>query len=114
MDLFETICSFKNLTLAFNKVEANAGRPGIDKVTIEEFSINLEDHLLSLRKDLLDGRYRPSPLLKIGIPKKSGKIRWLAIPTVRDRIIQTSSDMELSLILDCRLEECSFAYRKGR
>lgn len=114
MGLFEEICSYNNLLLAFDRVEENSGAPGIDNVTIEEFSIGLQERLIAFRKDLLHDTYKPDALLKVGIPKESGKIRWLSIPTVKDRIIQTSASMVLSPILDKEFEECSFAYRKNR
>ncbi|MBI4687722.1 MAG: group II intron reverse transcriptase/maturase [Nitrospirae bacterium] len=114
MGLFEEICSFNTLLLAFDRVEENGGSPGIDNVTIEEFSIDLKTRLLELRKQLLDGTYSSSPLRKVGIQKPDGKIRWLSIPTVKDRTIQTSAAMILSPILDAEFEECSFAYRKNK
>jgi len=114
MSLFNEICSYKNLMLAFDRVEDNAGAPGVDNVTIEEFSIGLDKRLMSLRNDLINGTYTPSPLLKVGIPKKSGKLRWLSIPAVRDRVIQTSACIVLAPLLDKEFEECSFAYRKDR
>ncbi len=114
MNLFEEICSYSNLLSAFDRVEENAGGPGVDNVTIEEFSLSLNETLMSLRKNLLDGEYKPEALLKVGIPKDDGGTRWLSIPVVRDRVVQTSAAMVLTPILDREFEECSFAYRKGR
>lgn len=113
MKLFEEICSYKSLLSAFDRVEENGGTHGADNVTIEEFSLNLEKRLLELRKGLLEGTYLPSPLRKVSITKPNGKIRWLSIPTVKDRIAQTSSAMILSPFLDKEFEDCSFAYRKN-
>ncbi len=104
MNLFEEICSFNNLLLAFDRVEENGGSPGIDNVTIEEFSIDLKNRLLELRKQLIDGTYPSSPLRKVGLQKPNGKIRWLSIPTVKDRTVQTSAAMALSPILDKEFE----------
>lgn len=114
MNLFEAICAYPNLLSAFDRVEDNAGGPGVDKVTIEEFSVSLNERVVSLSRELLEDRYAPDPLLKVGIPKDGGRMRWLAIPTVRDRVVQTSAAMVLTPVLDREFEECSFAYRKGR
>ncbi len=114
MKLFDEICSYNNLLLAFDRVEDNAGVPGIDGVTIEEFSIWLEKKLLLLREQLKNGTYKPDALLKISITEDSGKIRNLSIPTVRDRIVQTSAAIILDRELDEEFENCSFAYRRGR
>jgi len=113
MNIFEEICSYSNLLAAFDKVEENAGGPGVDSVTIEEFSLYLDETLLSLRKSLLDGKYKPDSLLKFGILKDDGSMRWLSIPVVKDRVVQTAAAMVLSPILDKEFEDCSFAYRKG-
>ncbi len=59
MNFFETICSYPNLLEAFERVEENAGGPGVDKVTIEEFSLSLNETLLSLGRELLDGKNVP-------------------------------------------------------
>jgi CRISP-associated protein Cas1 len=112
--LLETICSYNNLLLAFDKVEDNGGGPGVDNVTCAEFSIGVDSRLLSLRSEVLSGAYRPFPLRLTGFPKANGKIRRLLIPTVRDRVLHTSAAMTLAPMLDREFEECSFAYRRGR
>ena len=53
--LFEEICAYSKLLAAFDRVEENAGGPGVDNVTIEEFSLSLNETLMLLRQDLLDG-----------------------------------------------------------
>ena len=99
MKLFEEICSYKSLLSAFDRVEENGGTHGADNVPIEEFSVNLEERLLKLQRELLEGSYSPFPLRKISITKPNGNIRWLSIPTVKDRIAQTSAAMILSPFL---------------
>lgn len=46
MNLFEEICSCSNLLSAFDRVEENAGGPGVDNVTIEEFSLSRNETLM--------------------------------------------------------------------
>lgn len=112
MGLFEDICSLKNLFLGFDRVEENGGGPGIDHVTVQEFSVDLDKRIISLGKELIDSSYNPAPLMKISIPKDNGKLRWLSIPTVRDRVAQTSAAIVLTPVLDPEFEDCSYAYRK--
>lgn len=112
--LFEQITSQEALRIAWEKVRANHGVSGGDGQTIASFEANLEANLLKLGQSLTDGAYQPGPLRKVAIPKKSGGIRTLAIPPVRDRIIQTAMATALTPILDPQMEDCSFAYRPGR
>ena len=52
--------------------------------------------------------------LRVEIDKKSGGIRVLAIPCVRDRLLQTAVAMVLTPLFEAEFEDISFAYRKGR
>ncbi|MBI4798100.1 MAG: CRISPR-associated endonuclease Cas1 [Desulfarculus sp.] len=112
--LFEQISGQEALRIAWEKVRANQGASGGDGQTIASFEVNLAANLLRLGQSLISGTYRPGPLRRVAIPKKSGGTRTLAIPPVRDRIIQTAVATALTPILDPQMEDCSFAYRPGR
>jgi CRISP-associated protein Cas1 len=47
------------------------------------------------------------------LPKDGGKVRPLAIPTIRDRVVQRAACAVLGPALDTLLEDSSYAYRKG-
>ncbi|MFH1058573.1 MAG: CRISPR-associated endonuclease Cas1 [Pseudomonadota bacterium] len=112
--LFEQVSGQEALRIAWEKVRANQGASGGDHQTIASFEANLDANLLRLAQSLVAGTYRPGPLRKVAIPKKSGGTRTLAIPPVRDRVIQTAVATALTPILDPQMEDCSFAYRPGR
>jgi CRISPR-associated protein Cas1 len=95
-------------------VEENQGGPGVDGVTITDFGVFLDRNLAELRDALVSARYVPQPLLRVAVDKKDGGTRLLSIPTVRDRIAQTSAALVLTPVLDPGFEECSYAYRAGR
>ena len=57
------------------------------------------------------GSYFPPPVKGVSIPKKSGGIRLLGVPTVSDRIAQTVVKNRLEIILEPIFDENSFGYR---
>jgi len=65
--LWEKVCSYQNLRLAWNKVKKNGGSPGVDHVTLEEFEQNLEENLNILQKQLENENYISLPVLRIYI-----------------------------------------------
>lgn len=113
-DLLSVIVSERTLRDAWEKVRDNRGAPGADGETIESFAVDADRHITQLREKLLDGTYRWSRLRRVTIPKKSGGLRELNIPGVRDRIVQTAIALVLTPILEPEMEEESYAYRAGR
>jgi len=112
--LFDQLTALPTLVRAFDRVEENHGAPGVDQETIEEFGASLESNLQVLQQELLTGQYRPRPLLRFYVDKEDGTQRTLAIPTVRDRVVQTAAALVLTLVLDPEFEDVSYAYRPGR
>ena len=85
---------------AWLHVKANQGAAGIDAETIERFENKLGDNLYKLWNCMSAGSYFPPPVKAVPIPKKSGGVRILGIPTVADRIAQTAVKMWLEPRLD--------------
>jgi len=77
-----------NLKLALRRVRANNGAPGMDGVSTEDFMDYLRTHWPTIRTQLREGTYDPQPLRGVEIPKPTGGVRMLGIPTVVDRFIQ--------------------------
>lgn len=102
------------LAFAWSKVRANGGGAGTDGVSLERFGDDLLERLSKLRKQIGAGTYAPDPLLRIELPRPGKAPRLLAVPTVRDRVLQTAVAQILMPILDPLFEEESFAYRPGR
>ena len=73
---------------SYLKVKASRGAPGIDNLSIAAFEENLKDNLYKLWNRLSSGSYFPPPVKRVEIPKASGGVRALGIPTVSDRIAQ--------------------------
>ena len=87
--LYDRIFRLDILWQAWKEVRANKGSAGIDGITfemIEEYGV--EEYLLDIQEELQNKEYRPKPVKRVYIPKPDGKQRPLAIPTIRDRIVQ--------------------------
>ncbi len=112
--LFQSAISVGALTAAFHKVLRNGGGPGGDGDTLQSFAQAAEARIARLSFELETGLYRPGPLRRVTIPKRSGGTRILSIPCVIDRVAQTAAATLLSDLLESEFEPSSFAYRPGR
>uniref|UniRef100_UPI00036CE369 group II intron reverse transcriptase/maturase n=1 Tax=Nocardiopsis chromatogenes TaxID=280239 RepID=UPI00036CE369 len=88
---------------------------GIDRITLADVeSYGVERMLAELRRDLLEGDYRPSPVRRVDIPKPRGGTRPLGIPTVRDRVAQQAARTVLEPVFEADFLESSYGYRPKR
>lgn len=99
---------------AYKEVKANRGAAGIDGESIEAFEADLKDNLYKIWNRMSSGSYFPPPVKAVEIPKKSGGIRVLGVPTVSDRIAQTVVKKVLEPMLDPVFDDNSFGYRPGK
>lgn len=106
--------SVENFQAAWERVAANKGCAGVDGETIAIFAESTEQKLATLIRQIESGNYIPLPLRQLWVPKKDGTWRGLAVPTVRDRIVQQALLNVLHPLLEPQFEDCSFAYRPGR
>ncbi|WP_312274578.1 CRISPR-associated endonuclease Cas1 [Candidatus Igneacidithiobacillus taiwanensis] len=100
-----------NLLNAWHRVQENDGVPGVDGESIADFATKLLQNIAELQQQARDGSYGPSPLLRVWMERPGKNPRGLAIPTVRDRLLQTAIALVIGPILDQHFEACSFAYR---
>lgn len=103
-----------NLLGALQQVERNAGAPGVDGVTVDEFRPWLREHWEQVRERLDSGTYQPQPVRRVDIPKPGGGVRGLGVPTVLDRLVQQAIAQVLTPIFDPGFSEYSFGFRPGR
>ena len=104
----------ENLQQAFKRVRANKGAAGVDGLDINETAQHLVTAWPAIRKQLLSGTYRPSPVRRVTIPKPDGGERELGIPTVTDRLIQQALLQVMQPILDPTFSQYSFGFRPRR
>jgi group II intron reverse transcriptase/maturase len=99
---------------AYQQVKANGGPAGIDDETIGEFERNLSKNLYKLWNRMSSGSYFPPPVKQVEIPKASGGIRKLGVPTVSDRVAQTVVKLLIESKLEAIFHPDSYGYRPGR
>jgi len=109
--LMERIVSAHNLRRAWKRVKANHGAPGSDGMTVKDFPAFAREQWPAIRKQLLDGSYRPQPVRRVMIAKRGGGERPLGIPNVLDRLIQQAIAQVLGPIFDAGFSASSFGFR---
>ena len=113
--LLRKILSRDNMNEAYRKVKSNRGTGGVDKMSVDELLPYLRKHRLDLLRQIKDGKYKPSPVRRVEIPKEEkGKVRKLGIPTVVDRMIQQAIAQVLTPIYEPQFSESSFGFRPKR
>ena len=112
--LIEAMLERENMVKAYKQVVRNKGAPGVNGMTTEDLKDYLKEHWLQLRDEVLSGRYRPSPVKEVEIPKPGGGVRKLGIPTVVDRLLQQAIYQVLSPIFEIGFSESSYGFRPGR
>src|SRR3954470_23102611 len=117
-DLFNLVVDPAVLAVAWTRVRSNRGArtAGVDGITayyIEDVR-GVEVFLADLRADLKAREFAPVPVRERMIPKASGKLRRLGIPTVGDRVVQAALKLVLEPIFEADFQPCSYGFRPGR
>jgi RNA-directed DNA polymerase len=112
--LMEAVVADENCQLALAAVVRNQGAAGIDRMTTAELEPHLQAHWWILKDKLLKGSYVPTPVRRVEIPKPSGGVRMLGIPTVQDRFIQQLLLQALAPIFGPQFSEHSYRFWPGR
>ena len=85
--------------------------PGVDGKTFDGMSL---EKLARLARRVAEGSYRPRPVRRVYIPKASGKLRPLGIPTVEDRLVQEVVQNHPRSDLRTVFSQHSHGFRPGR
>ena len=112
--LYDKVYALPNLEQAWKHVAENNGAAGIDLVSVEQFSKNVEERLQHLHLDLRQKTYRPLAVRRVFIPKGTGGERPLGIPTIRDRVVQQAIRQVLEPIFEGVFSSRSHGFRPGR
>lgn len=85
--LYRNLYNRELFFLAYQNIYAAEGNmtKGVDGKTIDGMSFKRIDKLI---EKLKDESYQPNPSRRVYIPKKSGKMRPLGIPSFDDKLVQ--------------------------
>ncbi|MFC4408953.1 group II intron reverse transcriptase/maturase [Chungangia koreensis] len=103
-----------NLNEAFKRVKRNKGAAGVDAKDIEATRQYLKEEGRTIIALIQTGKYKPSPVKRVEIPKGDGGKRKLGIPTVTDRVIQQAVVQILTPIFEQTFSEYSYGFRPNR
>ena len=112
--LLEAAASEANLARALLNVVRNKGAPGVDRQTVEAAEAKAPALIARLRRDLLEGCYRPGDVRRVWLPKPGGGQRGLGIPNVVDRVVQQAMLQVLEPIFEPSFHASSHGFRPKR
>lgn len=112
--LLEDVLERNNMLEAMYRVIRNKGSHGIDGMKTDELREHVKKTWATVKTKLLEGKYNPSPVRRVEIPKPDGGVRLLGIPTVQDRMIQQAIAQVLSKLYEPTFSESSFGFRPNR
>lgn len=117
-DLYNLVCDPAFLMVAWQRVAGNKGSrtPGVDGARVSQIRqrIGVEAFLGDVREQLKSRSFVPVEVRQVMIPKASGKLRSLGIPTVTDRVVQAALKLVLEPIFEADFEPCSYGFRPNR
>jgi RNA-directed DNA polymerase len=114
-DLHNLVYDRAFLVVAWNVVKTNKGARSAGVDGIAPRSIVAEGEFLAeLREHLKARRFTPTRVREKAIPKASGKLRRLGIPTAADRVVQSALKLVLEPIFEADFKPCSYGFRPKR
>jgi RNA-directed DNA polymerase len=105
--LLEAAANEANLAWALLNVVRNKGAPGV----VRRPRRKPPALIARLRRDMLEGRYRPGDIRRVRLPKPGGGQRGLGIPNVVDRIVQQAMLQVLEPIFEPTFHASSHGFR---
>lgn len=113
--LYDKVYRDDVLLEAWKRVKANQGSSGIDGISLGDIEdAGIEKYLEEIQIELMQGKYKPSPVKRVLIPKPDGSQRPLGIPTIKDRIVQMATKIAIEPVFEADFKDCSYGFRPKR
>ena len=112
--LLEKILSNDNIDLAIKQVKSNKGKPGVDKMTIDEVEDYFKQDGENIKSKIRARKYKPLPVRRVEIPKGDGTKRPLGIPSVKDRVLQQAIVQVITPMCEDVFSNHSYGFRPKR
>ena len=87
---------------------------GVDKVTWEDYDMQIQENIQDLHKRVQSGAYRALPVRRVFIPKADGRQRPLGIAALEDKIVQRATVAVLNAIYEEDFLGFSYGFRPER
>jgi len=116
-DVFNLVHDPAFLVVAWSRVRGNQGArtAGVDGIAPRDVDADTVRDMLSGLRDVLKARrFVPQMVREKAIPKPSGKVRRLGIPTTLDRVVQAALKLVLEPIFEADFKPCSYGFRPRR
>lgn len=117
-DLYNLVCHPATLAVAWDHIKRNRGSrtAGVDGETrwYIEHRRGVSAFLADIQTTLRDRTFQPCAVRRHGIPKTGGKVRYLGIPTIRDRVVQMALKLILEPVFEADFVATSYGFRPGR
>ena len=110
--LLEQVCAPQTLAAAFR---ASLGSPGVwcGRTPMDWVRARPERHLLTLARDLAEGRYQSEPARRIEGFTADGRARAFTVYCVRDRVVQRALLRVVQPLGEALFVDTSYGYRPG-
>src|SRR5205807_910630 len=112
-ELYRQLFNPQLYLLAYGRIYSNDGAmtPGVTGETVDGMSLNRIDRIVdAVRHE----RYRFSPVRRVYIPKRNGKLRPLGLPTWSDKLLGEVVRLLLEAYYEPTFSDRSHGFRLGR
>lgn len=110
--VYRHVCREDLLLQCYSQIGTNAGAMtrGVTDETVDGMSLAKIHQIAQI---LRDGDWEWKPVRRVLIPKKSGKLRPLGLPTWSDKLVQQAVKVLLEAYYEPQFSNRSFGFRRG-